>query len=276
MRAIALARRRWFCLILLATVGCADNPYVLQSQLQAQRQEQFALAQRTQELQSRASTLDADNQELETLLAQSRQQTRLLEDQVAAMREQLTSTTSQLASLRDDYQATDAKAKALAASVQRRAGASIRVNSSMRSSLPSLDIPGVEIRQDGDVVRVELPGNKLFAPGSGRLLPDAGRTIEYVAAELSQAYPSQIIGIEGHTDSDPVQNSQWANNHQLSVGRAMAVYDHLVSRTPMRADQLFVVGHGSNHPVVSNATQAGKERNRRVELVIYPERMARK
>ena len=249
---------------------------MLQSQLQTQQQEFLALSQRNHELQTRASTLDADNQELETLLAQSRQQARLLENQVAAMREQLASTTSQLATLRDEYQVTDARAKELAATAQRRAAASIRVNNSVRNSLPAINIPGVEVRQDGDVIRVELPGSKLFAPGSGRLLPDAGRYIEHVAAEIARAYPSQIVGIEGHTDSDPVQNSQWANNHQLSVGRAMAVYDHLISRTTLRADQIFVVGHGANHPVVSNATLAGKERNRRVELVIYPERMARK
>jgi outer membrane protein OmpA-like peptidoglycan-associated protein len=36
---------------------------------------------------------------------------------------------------------------------------------------------------------------------------------------------------------------------------------------------LFVVGHGANHPAVSNGTSAGKERNRRVELVVYPDRM---
>ena len=52
----------------------------------------------------------------------------------------------------------------------------------------------------------------------------------------------------------------------------MAVYEELTSRMRMRPDQLFVVGHGSNHPVVSNATAEGKQRNRRVELVIYPER----
>lgn len=273
MRGIASARRLW-PLLLLAPLGCAQNPYVLQTQLQTAQQEQMALAQRNQELQSRAATLDADNQELESLLAQSRQQARLLEDQVAALRDQLTSTTSQLASLRDEYQSTDARAKALAASVQRKTGASIRANNTLRSTLPVIDIPGVEVRQDGDVVRIELPGSKLFGPGSGRLLPDAGRYIEHVAAEVVRAYPGQIVGIEGHTDSDPISNSQWANNHQLSVGRAMAVYDHLINRTALRPEQLLVVGHGENHPVVSNATPAGKERNRRVELVIYPERVA--
>jgi len=64
------------------------------------------------------------------------------------------------------------------------------------------------------------------------------------------------------------------NNHQLSVGEAMAVYDYLTLRSRLKANQMFVVGHGPNHPVVSNGTEAGKERNRRVELVIYPDPIA--
>ena len=52
----------------------------------------------------------------------------------------------------------------------------------------------------------------------------------------------------------------------------MTVYDVLVSRTRLQPNQLFVIGHGPNRPVVSNATPDGKQRNRRIELVIYPER----
>ena len=50
---------------------------------------------------------------------------------------------------------------------------------------------------------------------------------------------------------------------------------YLTQRGLFRADQLFVGGFGSNHPVVSNATPAGKDRNRRVELVVYPEQVTR-
>ena len=42
----------------------------------------------------------------------------------------------------------------------------------------------------------------------------------------------------------------------------------------MAPNQLFVIGHGGNHPVVSNASDAGKARNRRIEFVVYPERLA--
>ena len=42
----------------------------------------------------------------------------------------------------------------------------------------------------------------------------------------------------------------------------------------MQEKQLFLVAHGTNHPLVSNATAAGRSRNRRVELVVYPDRAA--
>ncbi len=93
-----------------------------------------------------------------------------------------------------------------------------------------------------------------------------------MAAEIARSYPDQIIGVEGHTDNDPMAGPQWRNNHELSIARAMSVYDVLVNRTRLQGNQLFVVGHGSNHPIVSNATLEGKQRNRRVELVVYPDR----
>jgi flagellar motor protein MotB len=52
------------------------------------------------------------------------------------------------------------------------------------------------------------------------------------------------------------------------------VFDFLCGRTTLKPGQLFVVAHGPNHPVVSNATAAGRARNRRIELVVYPEQMA--
>lgn len=251
--------------------GCANNPVVMQQQIASLKQQQEGLAQQARDLQSRAATLDQDNQELETLLAQSQQQARIYEDQSRALREQLSSTTSQLADVRTQKRETEEKSKTWEASLKRRGGAQIRANNSLSGALPSINIAGVEARQDGDVVRVELPGNRLFAAGSARLLPDASRMIDDVADAIGRQYPGQLIGVEGHTDSDPVQAGQWANNHQLSIARAMAVYDQLTTRARFRPEQLFVVGHGSNQPVVSNATPAGKERNRRVELVIYPE-----
>ena len=259
-------------LIVLAGAGCAGNPYALQSQLTTAQQQQTALAQRNQELQSRASTLDQDNQDLQTQLAQVQRQAHLYQDQSNVLREQLSSTNSQLAQTRQDKQLSEKNAQAMLASTKRRAGASISPNSSLSQNLPALNLPGVEVRQDGDVVRVELSADRLFDPGSARLRQDAGPLLDAAAAEIQRAYPQQIIGVEGHADNDPPPQPQWLSPHQFTMARAMAVFDYLTTRTQMKPNQLFLVGHGGNHPVVSNATEQGKMRNRRVELVVYPDR----
>jgi flagellar motor protein MotB len=265
----------WLAVPLLA--GCTQNPYLLQTQNQSLTQQRLALEQRSRELEGRATTLDKDNQELQTLLAQSRQQTQLMEDQLAAVREQLSSATAQLSNttvqlgqLQQDKQQVERQSEQLVAATRRRGGATITANNSVRRSLSAMNLPGLEVRPDGDVVRIELPSAKLFPGGSTLLTPAGTSLIDACASEVGRVFPGQIIGIEGHTDNEPVRSP--GGNHQLSVARAMAVYQHLTSRGQFPPGQLFVAAHGGNHPVVSNATPAGHERNNRVELVVYPEK----
>lgn len=260
----------WWALPLAA--GCTQNPYLLQTQNQSLTQQRLALEQRSRELESRAATLDKDNQELQALLAQARQETKLMEDQLAAVREQLSGATAQLGQLREDKQQIERQSEQLVAATRRRGGATITANSSLRRNLASLNLPGLEVRADGDVVRVELPAGRLFPGGSTLLTPAGTNLIDAAATEIGHAFPGQIIGIEGHTDNELVRSP--GGNHQLSVARAMAVYQHLSSRGQFQPGQLFVAAHGSNHPVVSNATPTGRERNNRVELVVYPEKPA--
>jgi flagellar motor protein MotB len=257
---------------LTVVAGCADNAMVLKGRVTQFEQQQAALTRQNQQLQDRASSLDRDNQELGTLLAQTRQQSKVMEDQLGAMREQLRSVTAQLAQVQSDKQNSDKKAQALTASMQRQGGVSITPNNSFLQTLPTIHLPDVYVRRDGDVIRIELPGTRLFDAAGAQLRPGAANLVADVASELRRTYPDQIIGIEGHTDSDPIAGGQWRNNHQLATARAMAVYDVIVSSGRFRADQVLVVGHGANRPVVSNATPEGKQRNRRVELVVYPER----
>ena len=186
--------------------------------------------------------------------------------------DQLRSITSQLAQTRAEKENIDRRVQVLNASMQRQGGVTIDPNSSLLQTLPAVNIAGVFVRRDGEVVRIELPGNTLFEPGTDRLRPGAANLIADVAAEIARVYPDQMIGIEGYTDNDPVAGGPWRNNHALSIARAFAVYDVLINRSRLQGNQLFVTGHGPNHPVVSNATPEGKQRNRRIEFVVYPDR----
>ena len=274
-----MPRLSWATALLVLTVavagGCEGDPIVLRGQVQSLQQQQTALARQNKELQDRLAAGDRNNQEVSSLLAQAKQRNEVLDQQLQGVQDQLRSANSQLADTRDQKKATEAKVQALSASLHRQSPVTIAPNNSLQQTLPAITIPQVHVRRDGDVVRIELPGSEFFDNNSARLRSGSQRLIMDVAAEIVRTYPAQMVGVEGHTDSDPISGGQWRNNHELSIARATAVYDALVSQAQLPPAQLFIVGHGSNHPVVSNATSAGKERNRRVELVIYPDKVER-
>jgi flagellar motor protein MotB len=265
-------------LALLLFAGCGRYVYAPNGQQAAvtlSPEQQTALAQQTQQYQQRAATLDQSNQELESLLAQARQQSQLLEEQVRATQAQLRDTTDRLAAVQTDNDQLRNRTSALVASVQTRSQAEIRANNSLLRNLTITNMPGITVRQDGDVIRVELPADQLFNPGTAQFKFGADAVLRSAAADLAQNYPQQMIGIEGHTDGGPMTSPQYPSDQHLAVAQAMAVYDGLTRSGGLPARQLFVVGHGGAHPLVSNATDAGRARNRRIELVIYPELMRR-
>lgn len=243
-------------------------------------EQQQQLAHQQQTIQQRADQLDRDNQELESLLAQSRQQMQLLRDHGEAASEQLRAMADQLAAARQEKTELQQRTETLLAAGGPGGGRpgvpAITASNTLLKPLRVTDLPGVDARQDGDVIRVSIPADQLFTPGAAQLTFGAEQLLQAVASDLLAAYPEQVIGVEGHTDGAPVASPQYPTSHHLSVAQATAAYEAFrrVSGAPAR--QLFVIGHGANHPLVSNGTEAGRKRNRRVELVIYPESVVRR
>ena len=232
------------------------------------------------------SFADTDPQQVQATLARSQQERQLLQDEITALREQLASTSSQLAASRGMPLPGGATlaGSALPAGLAPAATGGLPHATAMPAATPGLAklaagfgelaVPGVEKRFDGVVVRLELPADRLFDHGSAALLPGGAALLTQVTGEIDRVYPGHFIGIEGHIDTEPVETSTWGSPHQLTAARAATLFDFFTLRTPLKQAQLFLVAHGANHPVVSNATAAGRTRNRRMELVIYPERVA--
>ena len=122
----------------------------------------------------------------------------------------------------------------------------------------------------GGLVVGLITGRTYYGVDSAALSPLGAEVVD-ITGQVIRSHTNPV-NVEGYTDNDPVSGGQFRNNHELSVARAMAIYDVLINRSRLQGDQLFVTGHGPTQPVVSNATAEGKQRNRRVELVIYPER----
>jgi outer membrane protein OmpA-like peptidoglycan-associated protein len=104
-------------------------------------------------------------------------------------------------------------------------------------------------------------GDVLFDTDAATLKPGAASEIERLAAFLGQ-HEELRIRIEGHTDSVGTD----AYNQELSRRRAQSVADALVGRG-VATGRIDIVGRGEGFPVVTNSTAAGRQQNRRVEIV---------
>jgi flagellar motor protein MotB len=237
------------------------------------------------------SYADVDGRQLQTTLARSQDENQLLKDELTALREQLASTSNQLAASRlppagggampwgapappgpaGTIQQPGSPPAGFVAGMAARPAAN--GPAAMHAAMGQLTLPGVETRFDGNVVRLEVPADRLFDGGSASLLPGGSTLLTQVAGEIDRLFPRHFVGIEGHVDTEPLEQASRGSSHQLTSARAATVFDFCTTRTPLRQGQLFLVAHGANHPVVSNATAAGRIRNRRMEFVIYPERI---
>lgn len=120
---------------------------------------------------------------------------------------------------------------------------------------------GIEVARTADNrLRVNVPADLSFATGSAMLQPATGRVLNRFAEGLDASMQVRIIG---HTDS----TGDDAINDPLSQERARAVRDHLRDRG-VPAGRMDVVGRGSREPLVDNGSEAGRARNRRVELFL--------
>lgn len=123
---------------------------------------------------------------------------------------------------------------------------------------------GAEVVQVEDALLVTLPNGVTFDFDSADLRPEFRRPLNRVAATLN-AYPESRIAVVGHADS----TGDDAYNQTLSERRAAEVAAKL-ARQGVARQRLAASGMGERAPVASNATEAGRAANRRVEILITP------
>lgn len=257
------------------TTGCSQNPYLASPGGAAWNLPPNPAVTQTQaqmaELNRRVQLLDDNNRQLTTQLAQSEQQIQVYRDEASVLRNQLAAVSQQMESTAIAARDAQSQVRGMQASTQVRGGASITPNTNLTQMAAKLNLGGLPVIPDGNVIRIVVPSDQLFPPGSAQLQPQAAATLDPVAAQLIANFPRQRIGIEGYTDSAPIYGGAVGTSHQLTAAQAAAVLDQLSRRNGMPPNQLFTVAQGSNNPRQSNDSPAGRAANRRIELVIYPD-----
>jgi outer membrane protein OmpA-like peptidoglycan-associated protein len=123
---------------------------------------------------------------------------------------------------------------------------------------------GVGVVRQGDNITLSMPGNVTFAFNDANLQSQFYPVLDDVARTLAE-YNQTVVEVAGHTDNVGSD----AYNEQLSVRRANSVAAYLQSHGVMQ-QRLMIVGAGELHPIASNATEEGRQQNRRVEITLVP------
>ena len=124
----------------------------------------------------------------------------------------------------------------------------------------------VQIKVDSRGLVLSLGEGGFFDSGSEIIKPEGRALLDTIATSL--VLFDNLIRIEGHTDTDPIRNSKFASNWELSTSRATEILKYMEIKFGFNPKLLAAAGYGEYRPVASNDTMEGKARNRRVDIVI--------
>lgn len=126
----------------------------------------------------------------------------------------------------------------------------------------------IDVEFTAQYVQLTLKGSLLFDSGSTELKADVLPVLDQVGVILER-YAESTVEIEGHTDNVPMSGAKYSNNDELSSGRALSVFNYLLSVTNLDPAMVKHSGRGEYVPVADNSTPEGRTMNRRVEIKIY-------
>ena len=133
---------------------------------------------------------------------------------------------------------------------------------------PLIDEELIEVRQKSRWVEVEMKSHILFESGSARLSPKATPLLTQLASVLSRF--GNPIRVEGFTDNQPISTAVYPSNWELSAARAASVV-HLFSTLSITPERMAAIGHGEQRAIADNSTPEGRQKNRRVVIVVSAE-----
>lgn len=120
--------------------------------------------------------------------------------------------------------------------------------------------------ESGGVAWTSIAEDILFDSGKADVKPSARGKLTEVLGQIRSAYPDREVFVVGHTDTDPIKFSKWRDNLELSVQRGAAVTREL-QKLGMDPARIIAAGAGEFQPRTTNSTKAGKQANRRVQIV---------
>lgn len=137
------------------------------------------------------------------------------------------------------------------------------------SLAPLIDDGTIQVKRKPYWLEIAINNNLLFGSGSATLEPAARPVLAGVADILAKR--EVRIHVEGHTDNLPIKNPIYPSNWELSSGRAATVVS-LFAQAGIDPERMVAIGYAEFQPLAGNETEQGRSQNRRVEVVVLPEK----
>ena len=143
------------------------------------------------------------------------------------------------------------------------------LTNNLTRSLSKEELKEVDVQVLKGVVYISLADNMLYKSGSYEINDRAAATLSKIA-KIIKDYKDYDVLIEGNTDNVPITRENIRNNWDLSCLRASSVVQALQNNYGVDPKRLTAGGRGEYNPLQPNTTDAGKQRNRRTQIIITP------
>ena len=149
-----------------------------------------------------------------------------------------------------------------------QADAKAQYDAALGSLQQEVQSGNLKLTQYKNMLSVDVAEQLFFNSGSADLKP-AGMEVLMKVSKVLNEYPDKYIRVSGHTDNVPLgRNAPFASNWELSVARATNVVRFMQEKGDVDGKRLVAAGRASYDPVADNSSKEGRQKNRRIEIVL--------
>ncbi len=239
------------------------------------------------ELQGNYNTLQSEYQAAQVKLAENRVTIKTLEERLADAKAEnerlgrayaalqgsfdknLQAGNVNIAKLVDEINASNKFIKQLVEAKDKSDSLNVVLTNKLTRSLSKEELKDVDVQVLKGVVYISLADNMLYKSGSYQISDRAAETLEKIAMIINDYRDYEVL-IEGNTDNVPISRENIRNNWDLAALRASSVVQELQNRYGVDPKRMTAGSRGEYNPVASNDSEAGRQRNRRTQIIITP------
>lgn len=259
----------------LVLTGCVSKKQYaeLQTTHNALKDKYVALDKDYQDAKVQIATFTSDSKSLAARLAEEQQRNRDLQAAYGKLQTSYTENVAQgnvnISKLVDEINASNKFIKQLVDAKSKSDSLNQALTNKLTRSLTREEMNDVDVQVLKGVVYISLADNMLYKSGSYEIGDRAGETLSKIAKIITD-YKDYDVLVEGNTDNVPISQKNIRNNWDLSALRASSVVQALQNQYGVDPKRLTAAGRGEYNPLADNATEKGRQRNRRTQIIITP------